>query len=249
MVRQSMGDIMNSCIVDGTIAESMNIEPVETSEKTEQELRQAHEQLKVMVQERDLLIQEIHHRVKNNLQIITSLIDLQLNAKQEQQPSEILEDLKNRIQLMAILHDKLYHQSSLQNVNLGEYIKSIIDNLTRSYNINLGKIQIDISTVEIIVPFQKAIPFGLLVNEITSNALKHAFPQGSSGKINVHVTSDQNHIYITIADNGIGLPDAFDIKHIQTLGLQLVEMLVMQLKGTIHISSSKGTKINLQFLI
>jgi len=210
----------------------------------ENELENAHEQLKNMVKERDLLIQEIHHRVKNNLQIIISLIDLQLHIQNDRDPQSLLEDLKNRIQLMAILHDHLYHQSCIQQVDLGSYIKSIIDNLSKTYNSSLNNILVQISTQDMIVPFQKAILYGLLVNELVSNSIKHAFPMGRAGSIHVELSSEDEHVYLVISDDGIGIPSSVDIKNVSSFGLQLIDMITTQLKGTLDIDITKGTKIS-----
>lgn len=214
-------------------------------QSTNLEIETAHEQLKNMVKQRDILIQEIHHRVKNNLQIIISLIDLQLHIKNVCDPLALLEDLKNRIQLMAILHDHLYHQTCIQHVNLGGYIKSIIDNLSKTYHINHHKIHIQVSTQDMIVPFQKAILYGLLVNEIVSNSIKHAFPKGRSGSIHIEIFSEDDHVHLIISDDGIGIPLSVDIKKGTSFGLQLIDMITTQLKGTIDFDTTKGTTIQL----
>lgn len=215
------------------------------SPKEEYGIENAHEQLKNMVKERDLLIQEIHHRVKNNLQIIISLIDLQLHIQTVRDPQSLLEDLKNRIQLMAILHDHLYHQSCIQHVDLGSYIRSIIDNLSKTYNCSLNNIFVQVSTQDMVVPFQKAILYGLLVNELVSNSLKHAFPMNRTGSIYVELFSEDDHVHLVISDNGIGIPASVDIKNVSSFGLQLIDMIITQLKGTRDIDITKGTKISL----
>jgi two-component sensor histidine kinase len=204
-----------------------------------------YKELEETLKKRELLIQEIHHRVKNNLQIIVSLIDLQADAIKKN--PEYLDDIKSRIQLMAILHDKIYHTSNFNEIYLKEYVESIAENIFKTYNIYNNNIKINIESDNIILSFQKAISCGLILNELLQNSLKHAFPNKMKGNIKIIIKSIKNKIQIIISDDGIGFPKNIEFKNTQTLGLQLIYMLICQLKGEIILSEGKGTTFKISF--
>ncbi len=197
---------------------------------------------------KQLFLKEIYHRVKNNLQIVISLLSLQSQKIDDRKVKEFFNESQNRIKSMAFIHEKLYKIKDLAGINFKEYIQDLTSNLFRSYGVNPGNINLKLDIVDVILDLDTALPCGLIVTELVSNALKHAFPSGRKGEILIKLSSDYNEKYtLTIKDNGIGLPADIDIQKANTLGLQLVTNLVKQLKGTIEVEKRNGTEINIYF--
>jgi len=215
--------------------------------KTEDKLKKTQKELMNSLKQRELLLEEIHHRVKNNLQIIMSLIDLQQNEKKIHEDNVFFDELKNRIYIMALLHEQLYKSTDFKHIFLGEYIKSITENLQYSV-INIGKkISIKVISKKEPISFKKAIYCGLIVNELISNAIKHAFKDTQKGKITINVDSSTHYHCISIKDNGIGFPKSTHFKQSTSLGLRLVHMLVEQLHGNISLINQNGTCVRVCF--
>jgi PAS domain S-box-containing protein len=214
--------------------------------------KQAEEKLKASLHEKEVLLKEIHHRVKNNLQVISSLLKLQAGYIKDSQILDILKESQNRVRAMALIHEKLYQSKDLAKTDFAEYIRNLTCDVARSYG-NPSNIQIEIDVVETRLSIDTAIPCGLIINELVSNALKYAFSNQkdchSLNKINIsfHLDSQENYI-LTIADNGIGLPPEIDFRDTSSLGLQLVCTLVEQLKGSIELDHSDGTKFKCTFM-
>ncbi|MFO8077629.1 MAG: PAS domain S-box protein [Thermoplasmatota archaeon] len=218
---------------------------ISSIKNTEKKLKKTHETLTQLLNQREILIEEIHHRVKNNLQIITSLIDLQKENEQNCYNDKFYTELKNRIYLMALLHEQLYQSDDFKTIVLSDYIKNITDNLEQTYNISNKQISISVSSNREFISFKRAISCGLIINELVSNAIQHAFPQQRKGIITINITSSKKDHLISIKDNGIGFSSSFDPQQTQTLGLQLVNMLIQQLKGHIEITNKEGAHISL----
>ncbi len=199
------------------------------------------------LKEKEVLLKEIHHRVKNNLQVISSILNLQSSFVKDTRTLEILEESRNRIRSMAIIHENLYQTTNFSSINFSDYLMNLTGNLISSYRIHSGYIELrtDMDKVELIL--DQAIPCGLLVNELITNALKYAFPNDASGEIFVGLKEKNGRILLEIRDNGVGLPKEFDILSSDTLGLQLVTTLVEQLDGEIKFDSSKGIKYLITF--
>ena len=208
--------------------------------------KEAEEQIRRSLHEKEVLLREIHHRVKNNMQIISSLLNLQAAGTIDAHAKEILKESQQRVRSMALIHENLYQADNFSNIDLNDYIRSIVVNLFHSYNRN--EIRSDISVVPLRLNLDAAIPCGLIVNELVSNALKYAFPSDQRGTITISVSITEMHIVLLdVSDDGVGMPAAFSIESVQTLGLQLVRSLVQQLHGSFSITGEKGTHVHIEF--
>ena len=205
---------------------------------------QAEAEIKRSLKEKEALLKEIHHRVKNNLQIICSLLNLQSNAIEDEKVLSYFQDSQNRVRLMAMIHEKLYQSADFGKVELADYIRDLSSHLLRSYSVNQSDIRIDTRISGIFLEIDTAVSCGLIINELITNSLKYAFPNQPEPvrreiKIEARLT-DRNHFSITYQDNGVGLPDDLDIENAATLGLQLVSSLTEQLDGQLAVG--KGEK-------
>jgi len=208
----------------------------------------AEEKIKASLQEKEVLLKEIHHRVKNNLQVISSLLYLQSNKIKEIEYKDIFNESQNRIKSMALVHEKLYKSEDLAGIELSDYIHSLVNSLMRSYNVNSQKVKPEISVEDINLSIDKCIPFGLIINELVTNSLKYAFIGRDSGLLKIVVNRVENDkINFSIQDNGIGMPEDFDIKNLKSLGLRLVQTLVTQLEGTFQLNFNEGTEFIIEF--
>jgi PAS domain S-box-containing protein len=208
----------------------------------------AEEQVKASLEEKVVLLKEIHHRVKNNLQVISSLLYLQADKVRDQQLREILQDSQNRVKSMALIHEKLYQAKDLSRVDLGEYIRNLVSYLLRAHSSQKSDIRLHIQAEDIFLGIDTAMPCGLIINELVSNALKHAFPNGKSGEIHINLNTGQNNLFcLEVWDNGIGFPAEIDFQNTPSLGLQLVNTLVHQLDGAIELHRNGGTQFTIHF--
>ncbi len=213
-------------------------------------VRQADEKLQNSLREKDILLREIHHRVKNNLQIVSSLLSLQSNRITDLQSYAILQSSQNRVAAMALTHESLYQSSNLADLDFAEYTKTLVNNLFNCYAVERDKVHFKVNLQpNIIVNFDKAVLCGLIINELVANALKHGFSEGQEGEVSIILEINSDHlISLTIANNGKPLPDNFDLKNVRTMGLNLVISLVDQLKGTLSIECDGITSFNVTFL-
>ncbi|MCD1293649.1 hypothetical protein CUJ83_01400 [Methanocella sp. CWC-04] len=206
----------------------------------------AEEKIKSSLQEKELLLKEVHHRVKNNMQVISSMLNLQANSINDPVIDEMFKDSCNRIRSMALIHEKLYMSSNLAQIDMADYLRSLTTHLIRSS----GKDRIDltINTDKIFLDIDTAIPCGLIVNELISNSLKHAFTGNTGGaiKIDFYRSGDKSMV-LSIEDNGAGIPESIDFRNTITLGLQLVNSLAEQLRGTIELIKNPGTRFIIRF--
>ena len=211
----------------------------------------AEEKIKASLEEKVVLLQEIHHRVKNNLQVICSLLNLQSKTVKEKEALKILRESQSRIRTISLVHEKLYQAHDLARINLIEYTKSLAVWLYQSYGVSPNRIILEINVGDISLAPDTAVPFGLVINELLSNALKHAFPksQKKMGKILIDLTSDEaGNITLIVRDNGVGLPKDLDVHSTESLGLRLVTILVEdQLQGKLHLDRRKGTAFHIEF--
>jgi PAS domain S-box-containing protein len=210
--------------------------------------KQTEKRLKASLVEKDLLLREIHHRVKNNLQIISSLLNLQSRHIEDEFALDMFQESRNRVRSMALVHEKLYRSDDLAKVDFCEYIQSLGRHLFMSYSINSTVVDLEVNVNDVFLDINTSIPCGLIVNELISNSLKHAFSGRKQGKIRVVLKSENNGKYLlAVSDNGVGLPKGLDVTQTESLGLQLVTMLVEQLQGTLHIKNDKGTSFEIVF--
>ena len=208
------------------------------------------ERIQLALKEKDVLLGEVHHRVKNNLQIVYSLLDLQSSRITDRTALDMLRDSQNRIRSMGLIHQTLYQSKDFARVDFRHFLDSLLPMLVGSYGANPDRITVSVETEQVLLPINAAIPFGLIVNELISNALKHAFPAGRSGEIRVRsVMEPSGKTLLSVADDGIGIPEGMDLTKTSTLGLQLVTLLADQLGGKIAIRRSDPTEFSLSFAI
>ncbi|HEX8515087.1 MAG TPA: PAS domain S-box protein [Bacteroidia bacterium] len=212
------------------------------------EKKLAEEKIKQSLQEKEVLLKEVHHRVKNNLQVISSILNLQSSYVKDQGTLNILKESQNRIKSMAFIHESLYQTKDFSSINFSEYVVNLSHNLIQSYSNFDKEIKLSLDIQNVFLNLDLAIPCGLIINEIVSNALKYAFvDKKGEGEISVKMVLDKENLVLEVADNGIGLPKEIDYRNTQSLGLQLVVTLTDQLNGSIEMDSSNGTKYTIIF--
>ena len=212
------------------------------------ERKRNEQKIQTSLKEKELLLREIHHRVKNNLQIISSLLNLQTYYLKDEQAKELFEESRYRVQSMAMIHEKLYGAKNLSKVNFKEYIESLSRFLFQMYGVDPGRIELNIDVRYIFLDINTAIPCGLLICELISNALKYAFPNDRQGQILVNMRPQKvGKFTLTVSDNGVGLKKGIKLKGAESFGLQLVDMLTEQLQGKIHIKRANGTTFTITF--
>lgn len=198
------------------------------------ERKKAVEQIQRSLEEKETLLKEIHHRVKNNLQIISSLLRMQSRRSDDETTLSMFKESQDRVQSMALIHEQLYQSADIYQINFDNYIKSLINSLFRSYGVSQKNIVLNIETNGIKFPLDTAIPCGLIINELVSNCLKYAFPEQEKGNITIYLEqSSEKQLSLVVKDNGIGIPETLDWENSKSLGLRIVKNLVRQLKGNI----------------
>jgi two-component sensor histidine kinase len=182
------------------------------------------------------------------MQVISSLISLQSDYIKNEEDKELLKDSQNRIKSMALVHEKLYRSDDLDKINFEGYIQNLANELYRSYVINIDKIKLKMEVADVKLKINNAIPCGLIINELVSNALKYAFEGREEGEIIIILRKNNNVIELIVSDNGIGIPEDVDFKNTESLGMQLVTSLVEhQLQGEIHLNKKNGTEFLIRF--
>ncbi|MCX5908777.1 MAG: ATP-binding protein [Deltaproteobacteria bacterium] len=216
--------------------------------RAEQALKASVEQIKVSLTEKEVLLKEIHHRVKNNLQVISSLLNWQSRYIQDPSALEMFKESQNRVKLIALIHEKLYQSKDLARVNFGEYVESLATHLFRSYQISGKEISLQIDMQGIFLGIDKAIPCGLVINELISNSFKHAFPPPRQGVIALSLKPEAgDQLILVVKDSGVGFPEDLDFRSAESLGMQLVNILTSQMGGTIELDRQKGTEFRITF--
>ena len=196
---------------------------------------------------KEVLLKEIHHRVKNNLQVISSLLALQAGATQDAVTRGLLQESRNRVHSMALIHEKLYRSTDEERINFSSYVRDLAAHLRHSYAGNSEHVTVDIDVPDITLDMDRLVPCGLIINELMSNALKYAFPGGRSGTIRVHMRREDGRHVLTVSDDGVGLPPAVDMTNPRTLGLRIVNSLVSQLHGELALGSGPGASFSITF--
>ncbi|MEI6044101.1 MAG: histidine kinase dimerization/phosphoacceptor domain -containing protein [Chloroflexota bacterium] len=216
--------------------------------------KQVEEQLKASLYEKEALLKEVHHRVKNNLQIISSLLKLQSHSVQEPKTLALFRESQNRVKSMALIHEKLYQTKNLSRIDFAEYIQSLVTHLFRTYRVGLNNVNLTVKAIDVWLSMDQAIPCGLLVNELISNSLKYAFPTIEppleKGEIKIVlevVVKEQNWFSLLVEDNGIGLPLEVDPYHSNSFGMVLVRTLVEQLDGQMEFSNNTPQGVSFKF--
>ena len=218
------------------------------SNRDSTERKLAEKRINAALAEKEVLLKEIHHRVKNNLQIISTLLDLRFEKIEDEHSINALRESQERIKAMALLHEKLYQSSDLAHIDFADYVEKLALFLFNSYMADPERITLKLDAGYLPMEIDRAIPCGLIINELVSNALKHAFPDNRPGEISIgfHM-GDDGRITLAVADNGIGMPEEIDPAHSGTLGLQLVSMLARQLRGRIEMVNDRGTSWEITF--
>ena len=215
------------------------------------DLKRVEDQLKASLSEKEVLLKEIHHRVKNNFQIISSLLNLQSKLIRDDHALEVFKESKNRIRSMALIHEKLYQSKNLAQIDFANYIKTLVSRLYQSYSTDSNAISLVYDVEQVSIRIDDAIPCGLVINELISNSLKYGFPSDWKGKGKIRIAlhqKEKGQVELAISDNGIGLPEAFDVGKPESLGLRLVHILVdEQLGGKTEIDRRKGTRFKIVF--
>ena len=207
----------------------------------------AEEQIRQSLKEKEVLLKEVHHRVKNNLQVISSILNLQSSYVNDNNTINLLKECQNRIKSMAYIHESLYQTKDFSEINFSEYLVTLVKNLTHSYNTFDNRIKSRFEVENLFLNLDTSIPCGLIVNELVSNSLKYAFPENKEGCIFVQLKVDKETVILSIGDNGIGLAENIDYKNTASLGLQLVVTLVEQISGEINLDTKKGTNFTIKF--
>ena len=212
------------------------------------ERRHAEEALRASLQEKDLLLKEVHHRVKNNLQIISSLLSLQAARVRDQAVLEVFEHSQARVRAMALIHERLYQSGGFSRIDFAEYVSALTGAMFASAAVTPDLVRLKADVTSAPLSIEKAIPCGLILNELVSNCLKHAFPGGRRGLIHVRLTEDApGQMLMVVADDGTGLPEGLDFRNTESLGLQLVNTLVRQIHGAIRVETGPGTRFEIRF--
>lgn len=210
--------------------------------------KRAEEEIRASLEEKTVLLKEVHHRVKNNLQIVISLLNLQSVRTKNTAALDTLQETGNRVRSMALLHETLYRSHNLAHVNFANYIENICSHLFRSYGPKAAHIKLEPHLEDVAIDLDRAVSCGLIINELVSNALKHGFPGGREGRIEVELrTTPQEQIVMRVADDGVGLPSGLDVHQTGTLGHQLVFMLVEKLRGAVEITRNHGVSFHITF--
>jgi PAS domain S-box-containing protein len=215
--------------------------------------KRAEEQIKAALKEKEALLKEVHHRVKNNLQVISSLLNLQSRYIKDKKALEVLKNSQERVKTMALIHEKLYRSRGLSRIDFREYIQSLITYLFESYSLQEGQVRLNMQIENVVLDIETAIPLGLIINELISNAFKHAFPGNRKGELRVNLEKSKGEAHghdrytLVVGDSGIGFPDGLDFRNSSSLGLELVLILVKQLRGVITLEKENGTTFTIKF--
>jgi PAS domain S-box-containing protein len=216
----------------------------------DERLRAALELVQSSLREKEVLLQEIHHRVKNNLQVISSLINMQVRKVLDDSSRNALTECQTRVEAIALIHEKLYQSKDYSRVPFSEYTKSLAANIFHATGVSPASITLHMEVETLSLTVDKAIPCGLILNELITNALKHAFPNERLGTVRVELRRvGDRELMLSVSDDGIGMPDGFDPAKSISLGVQLVSTLVEQLEGQLEVVRQQGTTIRIRFPI
>jgi two-component sensor histidine kinase len=211
------------------------------------ERKKMTEQIEASLAEKETLLKEVHHRVKNNLQIIASLLNLQIRKLTDPATIEALKDSQSRVRSMALVHEHLYKGKDFAHIDLGDYIRALGTALFKSSDATIRGVKFDLSIHDIYVDTNNAIPLGLICNELITNSLKYAFRGKKGGKLSITATEDPDTLTFVVADNGVGMAPDITLENQTSLGLHLVSTLTRQLYGTVVIDRTEGTKFTFTF--
>ena len=217
-------------------------------ERLRAEQREADQQIRAALREKEVLLKEVHHRVKNNLQVISSLLYLQANSLNDGPAREVLRESRERVNSIALVHEQLYRSANFNAIDFGEHLRELAANVAYSYGAARRGIGLEITVAEVTLQLDVAIPASLIFNELLSNALKHAFPGNRTGRVEVTLSREgEDELILRVNDDGVGLPEALDWKRPATLGLKIVSNLAEQIHGKIEVESGEGSTFQMSF--
>ncbi len=213
------------------------------------ERKRAEDQLKASLKEKEVLMQEVHHRVKNNLQVVSSMLNMQARVAKDKDASAVLAESRDRLNTMALIHTQLYETGNVSEMNMKVFVNGLMRQMLSSHPVQETRITPVVHVDEYLLPISIAVHLGLIINELLINALKYAFVNRKAGEIEVDFrVSEKGVVNLTVSDDGVGLPDGFDINASKTLGLRLVKTLVEeQLQGNLEVISDNGTTFKVEF--
>jgi len=238
VIRDSSGRLRGFSKIMRDITESHN---------AELRLKDQEQKLRVSLAEKEALLKEIHHRVKNNLQIIASLLDLQSEFLDHAGSREVLLEMKTRVRSIAAIHELLYTAADFSRIEFRRFVEKLAQDVIAVHRLHATKVEVEIHVESAFLDITQAVPCGLIVNELLVNALKHAFPKGRSGKISVGFDSDQTNWRLEVSDDGIGLPADIDPAHVNSMGFQLIHLLAQQVGGSVDVIRDAGTRFAISF--
>ena len=229
-------------------------ELVKTNEKLQMDIRvrkKMEERIKASLKEKEVLLKEVHHRVKNNMQVIYGLFEIQSDYIKDKKCLDIFRSCQNQIMSMGLIHKILYKSKDLANIDFYEYISNLANKLFHSYGFSTDRVELKINIDDVSLGIDTSIRCGLIISELISNSLKYAFPEGEQGEIKIELHSlNGDELELIVSDNGIGIPENMDIKNTETLGLKMVDIFVEDmLRGSIEVSRAAGTEYRIRFRI
>ena len=209
--------------------------------------KRTEKRMKQDLKEKEILLKEIHHRVKNNMQVISSMLKLQSRFIDDNKALELFKNSQNRVKSMALIHERIYMSKDLASVNFEEYVQNLARNLFVNNRISSNNVALELDIKDVNVDMNKAVPLGLIINELISNSLKHAFPDGRKGVLTVSMKMQDDKFELIIADDGVGSDKDLNLENPDTLGMELISALSTQLYGEMKFIPGKGTKFILSF--
>lgn len=219
----------------------------EKAERDKEIIEAQNETIQQSLKERETLLREIHHRVKNNLQIVANLLYLQSGKFNDEKIRNVLEEGQGRVRSMSLIHQKLYEHEDLKSIPFGEYIIELVNEIKSSFGDEAAKVAVHINADEAYFDVESAVPLGLIINELTTNTFKYAFQGRNEGEFNIYLTKEDGQYQLHVSDNGVGLPSEIDIRRSRSLGLRLVRILSDQLEGDYSFNTTEGTNFTLTF--
>jgi PAS domain S-box-containing protein len=217
--------------------------------RTDEALRERQERLTASLKEREVLLQEVHHRVKNNLQVVSSLLNMQMRQSADEHAQSALAESRQRVAAIALIHEKLYQSKDYAGVPFSDYVRTLAADVFHAAGSPYGRVELEIDVESVSLAVDKAIPCGLILSELLTNTLKHAFPNEREGRVQVSLHQSDADLELVVADDGIGMPADFNVEDSTTLGMQLVTTLVEQLEGRLEIVRRDGTQFKVQFAL
>jgi PAS domain S-box-containing protein len=213
------------------------------------EKKHVQQRMELSLKEKEVLLREVHHRVKNNMQVISSILNLQSSYVSDEYALTLLKESQNRIKTMAYIHESLYQNKSFTSVNFSDYVHTLVNNIVQSYSASTEKIRLELNIEKITLSLDSSIPAGLIINELITNAIKHAFPGSKQGIITFNLRCKNNFVFLELKDNGVGFAPGIDFENSHSLGLQLVNTLIEQIEGELKFKSQKniGTEVLVTF--